>query len=106
MKHIYYILFSSLLLLTSCSEERAVGDSVQRLDITFADTRSRSNWSDLTDNSGDKKVVYVWENDGDNMLTAIKHSDKYVPFYESITSAGEYYTKTRFETVNAEKSKI
>ena len=108
MKHIYYILFSSLLLLTSCSEERAVGDSVQRLDITFADTRSRSNWSDLTDNSGDKKVVYVWENDGDNMLTAIKHSDdnKYVPFYESMTSAGEYYTKTRFETVNAEKSKI
>ena len=108
MKHIYYILFSSLLLLTSCSEERAVGDSVQRLDISFADTRSRSNWSDLTDNSGDKKVVYVWENDGDNMLTAIKHSDdnKYVPFYESMTSAGEYYTKTRFETVNAEKSKI
>ena len=106
MKHIYYILFSSLLLLTSCSEERAVGDSVQRLDISFADTRSRSNWSDLTDNSGDKKVVYVWENDGDNMLTAIKHSDKYVPFYESITSVGEYYTKTRFETVNAEKSKI
>lgn len=106
MKHIYYILFSSLLLLTSCSEERAVGDSVQRLDISFADTRSRSNWSDLTDNSGDKKVVYVWENDGDNMLTAIKHSDKYVPFYESMTSVGEYYTKTRFETVNAEKSKI
>ena len=108
MKHIYYILFSSLLLLTSCSEERAVGDSVQRLDISFADTRSRSNWSDLTDNSGDKKVVYVWENDVDNMLTAIKHSDdnKYVPFYESMTSAGEYYTKTRFETVNAEKSKI
>ena len=106
MKHIYYILFSSLLLLTSCSEERAVGDSVQRLDITFADTRSRSNWSDLTDNSGDKKVVYVWENDGDNMLTAIKHSDKYVPFYESITSAGEYYTKTRFETVKEDISKI
>ena len=106
MKHIYYILFSSLLLLTSCSEERAVGDSVQRLDISFADTRSRSNWSDLTDNTGDKKVVYVWENDGDNMLTAIKHSDKYVPFYESITSAGEYYTKTRFETVKEDISKI
>ena len=106
MKHIYYILFSSLLLLTSCSEERAVGDSVQRLDISFADTRSRSNWSDLTDNSGDKKVVYVWENDGDNMLTAIKHSDKYVPFYESMTSDGEYYSNTQFETVDVEKSKI
>ena len=108
MKHIYYILFSSLLLLTSCSEERLGHDSVQRLDITFADTQSRSNWSDLTDNSGDKKVVYVWENDGDNMLTAIKHSDdnKYVPFYESMTSVGEYYTKTRFETVDVEKSKI
>ena len=108
MKYPYYILFSLLLLLTSCSEERDVRDSVQRLDITFADTRSRSNWSDLTDNSGDKKVVYVWENDGDNMLTAIKHSDdnKYVPFYESMTSAGEYYTKTKFETVDAAKSKI
>ena len=108
MKHIYYILFSSLLLLTSCSEERAVGDSVQRLDITFADTRSRSNWSDLTDNTGDKKVVYVWENVDNNMLTAIKHSDdnKYVPFYESMTSDGEYYTKTRFETVKEDISKI
>ena len=105
MKHIYYILFSSLLLLTSCSEERLGHDSVQRLDITFADTQSRSNWSDLTDNTGDKKVVYVWEND-DNMLTAIKHSDKYVPFYESITSADEYYTKTRFETVKEDISKI
>ena len=107
MKYPYYILFSLLLLLTSCSEERDVRDSVQRLDITFADTQSRSNWSDLTDTE-DKKVVYVWKNDGNNMLTAIKHSDdkKYVPFYESITSAGEYYTKTRFETVNAEKSKI
>ena len=60
----------------------------------------------MTDNSGDKKVVYVWENDGDNMLTAIKHSDKYVPFFESMTSAGEYYTKTKFETVDAAKSKI
>ena len=107
MKYPYYILFSLLLLLTSCSEERDVRNSVQRLDITFADTQSRSNWSDLTDTE-DKKVVYVWKNDGNNMLTAIKHSDdnKYVPFYESMTSAGEYYTKTRFETVNAEKSKI
>ena len=107
MKHIYYILFSSLLLLTSCSEERLGHDSVQRLDITFADTQSRSNWSDLTDTE-DKKVVYVWKNDGDNMLTAIKHSDdnKYVPFYESMTSAGEYYTKTRFETVKEDISKI
>ena len=107
MKYPYYILFSLLLLLTSCSEERDVRNSVQRLDITFADTQSRSNWSDLTDTE-DKKVVYVWKNDGDNMLTAIKHSDdkKYVPFYESITSAGEYYTKTRFETVKEDISKI
>lgn len=105
MKHIYYILFSSLLLLTSCSEECAVGDSVQRLDITFADTQSRSNWSDLTDTE-DKKVVYVWKNDGNNMLTAIKHGSEYVPFFESMTSAGEYYTKTKFETVDAAKSKI
>ena len=105
MKHIYYILFSSLLLLTSCSEERDVRNSVQRLDITFADTQSRSNWSDLTDTE-DKKVVYVWKNDGNNMLTAIKHGSEYVPFFESMTSAGEYYTKTKFETVDAEKSKI
>ena len=105
MKYPYYILFSLLLLLTSCSEERDVRDSVQRLDITFADTQSRSNWSDLTDTE-DKKVVYVWKNDGNNMLTAIKHGSEYVPFFESMTSAGEYYTKTKFETVDAAKSKI
>ena len=105
MKRIYYILFTTLLLLTSCSEERDVRDSVQRLDITFADTQSRSNWSDQTD-TGDKKVVYVWENDGNNMLTAIKHGSDYVPFYESMASAGEHYTKTKFETVDAAKSKI
>ena len=69
MKYPSYILFSLLLLLTSCSEERDVRNSVQRLDITFADTQSRSNWSDLTDTE-DKKVVYVWKNDGNNMLTA------------------------------------
>ena len=80
-------------------------NSVQRLDITFADTQSRSNWSDLTDTE-DKKVVYVWKNDGNNMLTAIKHGSEYVPFFESMTSAGEYYTKTKFETVDAAKSKI
>ena len=105
MKYPCYILFSLLLLLTSCSEERDVRNSVQRLDITFADTQSRSNWSDLTDTE-DKKVVYVWKNDGDNMLTAIKHGSEYVPFFESMTSVGEYYTKTRFETVDVEKSKI
>ena len=105
MKYPYYILFSLLLLLTSCSEERDVRDSVQRLDITFADTQSRSNWSDLTDTEN-KKVVYVWKNDGNNMLTAIKHGSEYVPFFESMTSAGEYYTKTKFETVDAAKSKI
>lgn len=105
MKYPYYILFSLLLLLTSCSEKRDVRDSVQRLDITFADTQSRSNWSDLTDTE-DKKVVYVWKNDGNNMLTAIKHGSEYVPFFESMTSAGEYYTNTKFETVDAAKSKI
>ena len=105
MKYPYYILFSLLLLLTSCSEERDVRNSVQRLDITFADTQSRSNWSDMTDTE-DKKVVYVWKNDGNNMLTAIKHGSEYVPFFESMTSAGEYYTKTKFETVDAAKSKI
>lgn len=106
MKYIYYISFSLLLLLlTSCSEERDVRDSVQRLDITFADTQSRSNWSDRTDTE-DKKVVYVWVNEGNNMLTAIKHGSEYVPFYETMESAGEYYTKTQFETVDAAKSKI
>ena len=105
MKYPYYILFSLLLLLTSCSEERDVRNSVQRLDITFADTQSRSNWRDLTDTEN-KKVVYVWKNDGNNMLTAIKHGSEYVPFFESMTSAGEYYTKTKFETVDAAKSKI
>ena len=40
------------------------------------------------------------------MLTAIKHGSEYVPFFESMTSAGEYYTKTKFETVDAAKSKI
>ncbi|MGN1245061.1 MAG: hypothetical protein ACI4UN_00365 [Muribaculaceae bacterium] len=110
MKYSYHILFTSLLLLASCSEERVGHDAVQRLDISFADTESRSNWSDQSDQTdpGNKKVVYVWKNDGNNMLTAIKHSDnnKYVPFYESMTSAGEYYTKTRFETVDEAKSKI
>ena len=92
-------------MLSACSEEHTSSDSsVRRLNITFADEQTRSSWNDNTDAEGGK-VSYVWEN-SDNMLTAIKHGSEYVPFYESMSSAAAYYSKTRFETVDAAKSKI
>lgn len=94
----------ALLLLSSCKEESAMSDSPMRLNISFADGQTRSSWNDKTDTE-DGKVSYVWENN-DNMLTAIKHGGKYVPFYASLSSAAQYYTPTKFETVDEAKSKI
>ena len=101
------------LLLSSCNEEQALTDSVRRLNISFADSQTRSTsadmqtrsiWNDQTDTEANK-VSYIWK-DGINMLTAIKHGGQYVPFYESISSAAQYHSMTKFETVDAEKSKI
>ena len=103
-KPVFGIILSALSLLSSCNEEQMVSDSLRRLNITFADEQTRSSWNDNTDAEGGK-VSYVWEN-SDNMLTAIKHGSEYVPFYESMSSAAAYYSKTRFETVDAAKSKI
>ena len=104
MKYIYPILVT-LLLLSSCAEEQTGHNSVQRLNISFADTRTRSIWSDRTDTEN-KVVSYIWDESNTNMLTAIKHGSQYVPFYESMTSTAEYYSRTLFETVDQEKSKI
>ena len=80
-----------------------LSDSIRRLNITFADEQTRSSWKDNTDAEG--KVSYVCEN-SDNMLTAIKHGSQYVPFYETLSSAATYHSKTKFETVDDAKSKI
>ena len=104
MKYIYPILIT-FLLLSSCAEEQTGHNSVQRLNISFADTRTRSIWSDRTDTEN-KVVSYIWDESNTNMLTAIKHGSRYVPFYESMTSTAEYYSRTHFETVDQEKSKI
>ena len=98
------IILSALSLFSSCNEEQMVSDSVRRLNITFADEQTRSSWNDNTDAEGGK-VSYIWEN-SDNMLTAIKHGGEYVPFYETMSSAAAYYSKTKFETVDEAKSKI
>lgn len=98
MKYIYHILFA-LLLLTSCTDEHNVYEKVHRLNITFAEDKSRSTWNDKTDT--DDKVVYSWEN-SDNMLTAIKHAGKYVKFYQDMDATATYYSKTQFQTVDAE----
>ena len=103
-KPAFGIILSALSLFSSCKEEQMVSDSVRRLNITFADEQTRSSWNDNTDAEGGK-VSYIWEN-SDNMLTAIKHGSEYVPFYESMSSAAAYYSKTRFETVDEAKSKI
>ena len=104
MKFICPILIT-FLLLSSCAEEQGADqNSVQRLNISFADTPTRSNWNDQTDT--ENKVNYIWDESNTNMLTAIKHGSQYVPFYESMNSAAEYYSSTQFETVDAEKSKI
>ena len=103
-KPVFGIILSALSLCSSCKEEQMVSDSVRRLNITFADEQTRSSWNDNTDAEGGK-VSYIWEN-SDNMLTAIKHGSEYVPFYESMSSAAAYYSKTKFETVDDAKSKI
>ena len=104
MKFICPILIT-FLLLSSCAEEQGADqNSVQRLNISFADTPTRSNWNDQTDT--ENKVNYIWDESNTNMLTAIKHGSQYVPFYESMNSAAEYYSSTHFETVDEEKSKI
>ena len=105
MKFICPILIT-FLLLSSCAEEQGADqNSVQRLNISFADTPTRSNWNDQTDTEN-KVVNYIWDESNTNMLTAIKHGSRYVPFYESMTSTAEYYSRTLFETVDQEKSKI
>lgn len=98
-----HILILSLLL-SACNEEQMLSDSIRRLNITFADEQTRSSWNDNTDTEGGK-VSYIWDNN-DNMLTAIKHGSQYVPFYETLSSAATYHSKTKFETVNDAKSKI
>ncbi|MCI7089847.1 MAG: hypothetical protein MR960_08605 [Prevotella sp.] len=103
-KPVFGIILSALSLFSSCNEDQMVSDSVRRLNITFADEQTRSSWNDNTDAEGGK-VSYIWENNN-NMLTAIKHGSEYVPFYESMSSAAAYYSKTRFETVDDAKSKI
>lgn len=103
-KPVFGIILSALSLLSSCNEEQMVSNSVRRLNITFADEQTRSSWNDNTDAEGGK-VSYIWGN-SDNMLTAIKHGSEYVPFYESMSSAAAYYSKTRFETVDEAMSKI
>ena len=103
-KPAFGIILSALSLLSSCNEVQMVSDSVRRLNITFADEQTRSSWNDNTDAEGGK-VSYIWGN-SDNMLTAIKHGSEYVPFYESMSSAAAYYSKTKFETVDDAKSKI
>lgn len=103
-KPAFGIILSALSLFSSCNEEQMVSDSVRRLNITFADEQTRSSWNDNTDAEGGK-VSYIWEH-SDNMLTAIKHGSGYVPFYEPMSSAAAYYSKTRFETVDDAKSKI
>lgn len=102
MKFIIHIL-PCILLLSSCAGEKLMHNDVHRLDISFADTRTRSIWEDKSD--AEDKVCYIWENNT-NMLTAIKHSDRYVPFYESLASAAQYHSMTAFETVDAARSKI
>ena len=104
MKPVIHIL-PLLLLLASCNEEQVFTYSVRQLDITFSDGQTRSSWNDLTDDATNPKVSYIWEN-SDNMLTAIRHGSQYVPFYENMSSAATYHSKTKFETVDAAKSKI
>ncbi|MGN1228045.1 MAG: hypothetical protein ACI4T5_00120, partial [Prevotella sp.] len=104
-KRLFGIALLALLLLSSCKEESAMSDAPMRLNISFADGQTRSTWNDNTDTEGGK-VSYVWDNNGINMLTAIKHGGKFVPFYESLSSVAQYYTPTKFETVDEAKSKI
>ncbi|MDY2779573.1 MAG: hypothetical protein SOU82_06920, partial [Alloprevotella sp.] len=73
MKYIGWLI--TALLLTACSNEETLRSNVKRLDIDFADTKSRSVWNDLSETEG--KTAYVWQN-ADNMLTAIKHQGAYV----------------------------
>lgn len=109
MKSWHYILMILCSLFGSCAEETfpPASSSVHRLSITFDNPNqsTRSYWNDLTDDATNPKVSYIWEN-SDNMLTAIKHGSEYVPFYESMSSAAAYYSKTKFETVDEAKSKI
>ena len=109
MKPWHYILMILCSLFGSCAEETfpPASSSVHRLSITFDNPNqsTRSYWNDLTDDATNPKVSYIWEN-SDNMLTAIKHGSEYVPFYETMSSAAAYYSKTRFETVDEAKSKI
>ncbi|MGN1354578.1 MAG: hypothetical protein ACI4V2_06675, partial [Alloprevotella sp.] len=101
MKYIAWLI--PALLLTGCNNEETLRPDVKRLDIDFADAKSRSYWDDRSET--DDKAAYVWQND-DNMLTAIKHGDAYVPFYETLESTPNYHTPTAFETVDAGRSKI
>ena len=82
-KRLFGFILIIIMLLSSCSEEHTMSDSVRRLNITFADELTRSSWNDYTDTEGGN-VRYIWEN-SDNMLTAIKHGDKFVQVYESMS---------------------
>ena len=102
-KTIIHILLLPVLL-SSCNEEQTLPGSVTRLNISFDDEQTRSSWIDKTDTEGGK-VSYKWEN-ADNMLTAIKHGSRQVPFYASMSAAAQYHSMTHFETVDAAQSKI
>ncbi|MGN0224419.1 MAG: hypothetical protein ACI4AM_10420 [Muribaculaceae bacterium] len=105
MKYTYYIILA-ILVLCSCADEHDTPGNAQRLNITFADepTQSRSIWEDQT-GTENPKVVYRWTS-GTDMLTAIKHDGRYVPFYDDLAATPQYHSATRFETIDAERSKI
>ena len=105
MRSVIHHILPALLLLTSCQAEQVVTDTVRHLDITFADGQTtRSMWDDNSDTETGK-VSYIWE-DGSNMLTAIRHDQSYVPFYETMSSASQHHTPTKFETIDPKRSKI
>ena len=104
MRPLIHIL-PALLLLTSCSADQPISDTVRRLDITFADQQTRSTWEDRSDTETGR-VSYIWDNYNTNMLAAIRHKGRYVPFYENSSSAAQYHTPAKFWTIDLEKSKI
>ena len=104
MRPLIHIL-PALLLLTSCSADQPISDTVRRLDISFADQQTRSTWEDRSDTETGR-VSYIWDNDNTDMLTAIRHEGRYVPFYENSSSAAQYHTPAKFWTINPERSKI
>ena len=107
MKLWHYILLSGILLGSCTDDSVPTNGTLRPLSITFDEAQplARSYWNDLSDDATQPRVSYVWEN-GNNMLTAIRHGGSYVPFYEALSSPAQSYSQTEFETVDAERSKI